>query len=112
MLRRTAAGSRATSGPATSARPPVGTIMVERMRKSVDFPPPFGPSKPKISPALTSKLTFESARRDPYRCGDNWLFKVSDNGVGIEPAYHQQVFGVFKRLHGSKIPGIGIGLAI
>ena len=44
--------------------------------------------------------------------GEDWLFKVSDNGVGIEPAYHKQVFGVFKRLHGSEIPGTGIGLAI
>ena len=34
------------------ARPSVGTIMVERMRKRVDLPPPFGPSRPKISPLL------------------------------------------------------------
>jgi light-regulated signal transduction histidine kinase (bacteriophytochrome) len=44
--------------------------------------------------------------------GGDWLFKVSDNGMGIEPAYHKQVFGVSKRLHGNKIPGTGIGLAI
>jgi PAS domain S-box-containing protein len=41
-----------------------------------------------------------------------WRFAVADNGIGIEPEYHQIIFGVFKRLHGEAIPGTGIGLAI
>jgi signal transduction histidine kinase len=44
--------------------------------------------------------------------GSSWIVKVTDNGVGIAPEYHDQVFGLFKRLHGRDIPGTGVGLAI
>lgn len=44
--------------------------------------------------------------------GQFWEFAVADNGMGIDAAYHDRIFGLFKRLHGRNIPGIGLGLAI
>ena len=42
-----------------------------------------------------------------------WRLSVADNGIGIDPQYHTQIFGLFKRLHASsQYAGSGIGLAI
>jgi len=41
-------------------------------------------------------------------------FAVKDNGIGIDPKYHQKVFGLFKRLHNGqgRYLGAGMGLPI
>ena len=42
-----------------------------------------------------------------------WQIDVSDNGIGIDPRYHERIFDVFQRLHpGSHSSGSGIGLSL
>lgn len=40
------------------------------------------------------------------------IFSVTDNGEGIPAEYQSQIFQPLKRLHGSEIPGTGLGLAL
>src|SRR5579864_8263918 len=53
---------RTTSKPKTDARPESGETRPTSTRMVVVLPAPLGPSRPKISPGLTSKLTPSSAR--------------------------------------------------
>ena len=44
---------------------------------------------------------------------DDWLFCVSDNGIGLDMKYADRIFGMFNRLHGEReYKGNGIGLAM
>ncbi len=58
--------------------------------------------KPDTAPAIT--ISAELA-------GDEWLFSLTDNGMGIEPEWLERIFRPMQRRHGPEIAGSGIGLA-
>lgn len=43
---------------------------------------------------------------------DNWIIKISDNGIGIEPEYYDKIFVLFQKLNQTSYKGTGSGLAI
>ena len=47
------------------------------------------------------------------RCGDRWLMRFQDNGIGIPEASTERIFDLGARLHSAQeYPGAGIGLAL
>jgi signal transduction histidine kinase len=71
-----------------------------------------------FSNIITNAIKYRSDRKPEIHItaidnGTEWVFKVTDNGIGIDMKYGEDIFGLFNRLHSpDEYEGSGIGLAI
>jgi signal transduction histidine kinase len=72
-----------------------------------------------LSNLLTNAVKFNRAAQKRVEVG--WRthapgrveLYVRDNGIGIDPRFHERIFGIFKRLHThGEYEGAGMGLAV
>lgn len=67
---------------------------------------------------IDNAIKYRAIRRPKIRVyaqhqGDEWVFAVNDNGIGIDPQYHADIFKIYGRIHEvAAYVGTGVGLAI
>jgi PAS domain S-box-containing protein len=88
---------------------PLPTVMADEMQLTQLFQNVIGNAIKYQDGTAPPEITVSAARAGD----DEWLFSITDNGLGIDAEYFDRIFGMFQRLHKrEEFTGTGIGLAI
>lgn len=62
---------------------------------------------------ISANMELPDTSSDSIKVDKYWRIYIQDNGVGFDQQYSEQIFTLFKRLHGnSEYSGTGVGLSI
>ncbi len=108
---------------ARAAADQVAGLIAERRAEVVispDLPPTTG-DRPRLEAMLQNLiengLKYMGEQPSPrieidhLTKGDETIYRVRDNGIGIDPRYQEKIFGLFERLS-TEAEGTGVGLAL
>jgi PAS domain S-box-containing protein len=100
------AGRQAEAGVQVEIAPAMPVVQVDRPRV-----------REVLENLLDNAIKYIGENSEPHvkidyrRDGEEVVFFVKDNGMGIHPRYHERIFGLFNKLD-QKTEGTGVGLAI
>jgi two-component system CheB/CheR fusion protein len=78
----------------------ISAVFLNLVNNAVKFSSKNNKARPRVDVGYAAESEFHK-------------FYVKDNGIGIDPKYHNQIFDIFKRLHSAEeYDGTGAGLSI
>ncbi|MCC6220737.1 MAG: PAS domain S-box protein, partial [Deltaproteobacteria bacterium] len=78
----------------------LGEVFLNLISNAIKFSSKNNKDKPRVQIGYASREGFHE-------------FSIRDNGIGIDPAYHEKIFDIFQRLHkADEYEGTGAGLSI
>ncbi|HZO52576.1 MAG TPA: PAS domain-containing protein, partial [Bryobacteraceae bacterium] len=104
---RTFLGSAIAESKATITHDPLPTVFLEEYPLTLLFQNLLSNAIKYRRPEALPRIHISA-----HRNGSAWRFSVDDQGIGMDARYLEQIFAPFKRLHGSKYAGTGLGLAM
>jgi light-regulated signal transduction histidine kinase (bacteriophytochrome) len=101
-------GERARAAGAEISLAPLGEVHADAEQLALAFAALLDNAIKFARPETPPRIAVTAAHDKAF-----WRMRISDNGLGVEPAYREASFQMFRRLHRQNAyPGVGAGLTI